>query len=101
MARDSDDVLRSIGDITQRFAERGDVLGETIFADEAVGPHQLHELAFFDGATARGDQYAEEIECFGRERDDSIAAPQFSRAAVQSKRPELVALVRCRASMAD
>jgi hypothetical protein len=55
---------------------------------------------FFSGAAARCRQYSQQIERLGRERDESITSPQFSRPAVQSKRPELVALIRPRAKAA-
>ena len=61
----------------------------------SVGPDQLHQLTF---STARPPDVTntQQIERFGRDRDESISSPQFARAAVQSKQTELVALIRPR-----
>lgn len=101
MARDGHDVLGLVWGITERLTERGNVLSQAIFADEAVGPHQLHELIFFNDTAARRHQYAEEIERFGRERHGLVTSPQLPRAAFQSERPELVALTCHRAKKAS
>ena len=52
MARDSDDESGPVRGITQCLTKRGDVLGQAVFADEAVGPNELHELIFFQGQAA-------------------------------------------------
>jgi hypothetical protein len=57
MPRNGEDVLRSLRHITERSAKGGDVLGQVVVADEAVGPHELHQLVFLHDAITSRDEH--------------------------------------------
>src|SRR5205085_11410790 len=66
------DVLR----LTERLAEREDVLRQRGFLDARAGPDLLHPLVLADRASRVGDEDEERVEGLGRHRHHALAAPQ-------------------------
>ena len=89
---DRRDVLRAVGRVAEHFAEHGHVLRQAVFADVAVRPDAPHQLVLLDHAIRVRHEHLQQIEGFGREREDFVAAQQLPAAQVEMERAELVAV---------
>ena len=78
----------------EHLAEHRDVLRQAVFADVAVGPDAPHQLVLLDHAVRVGHEHLQQVEGFGREREDLFAAQQLAPAQVEVKRAELVTVGR-------
>ena len=90
MPRNGEDVLGPVRRIAKSFAKRADVVGQAVFADEAVGPDERDQFGLLQDAAFGRHQRPKQVEGLGRKWHDMIGSPEFPRAAIQAVRSELI-----------